>query len=333
MKSVALGFSGGVDSAVCAVLLKRAGYDVLGIYLDNSDEASRSIALSAAEFIGIPLEIKDVHKELEEKVCLEFERSYMRGETPNPCIICNPLVKFKNLLEYGTDYIATGHYAKAFEGSIYKGHPENDQSYMLCRLTPLQASRLLLPLGAYPKSDVRKMAEDFSLPVASRPDSMEICFIPENNYSAWLTERLGSEKSFGGNFILHGEVVGQHSGFFRYTVGQRIPGLFNGRKAYVSKINPQSGVIELALWEELFKTEVFAADFNYLCSMPAEFEASVKVRHTKWENPKCRVYKQGSCVKIVCEEPVRAPAAGQSAVLYEDDKLIGGGFISSACLF
>ena len=330
MSKVVLGFSGGVDSAVSAKLLQQAGYQVHGLYLDNADRAAREDAVSAAEFIGIPLTVLDVKAELEEKVCRPFAESYLRGETPNPCIICNPGVKFKNLLaeaeRIGAEHIATGHYARAEKGRLFKGLPANDQSYMLCRLTREQAGRCLFPLGGFEKKQVRAMAEEFGLPVAHKPDSMEICFIPDKDYIGWLSRR--TEMPPPGDFVFHGQVVGQHEGIHRYTVGQRRPGLLNERKVYISRIDPISNTIELALWEELFKTEVHARNFNWLTDPPAgPIRASVRVRHTKWENPPCTVWTEGSGVKILCDEPVRAPAAGQSAVLYDGDRLLGGGFI------
>ena len=330
MSKVVLGFSGGVDSAVSAKLLQQAGHQVVGLYLDNADRAAREDAVSAAEFIGIPLTVLDVKAELEEKVCRPFAESYLRGETPNPCIICNPGVKFKNLLaeaeRIGAEHIATGHYARAEKGMIFKGMPANDQSYMLCRLTREQAGRCLFPLGGFEKKQVRAMAEEFGLPVAHKPDSMEICFIPDKDYIGWLFRR--TELPPPGDFVFHGQVVGRHEGIHRYTVGQRRPGLLNERKVYISRIDPISNTIELALWEELFKTEVHARNFNWLTDPPAgPIRASVRVRHTKWENPPCTVWTEGSGVKILCDEPVRAPAAGQSAVLYDGDRLLGGGFI------
>lgn len=327
---VVLGFSGGVDSAVSAVLLKRAGYEVYGLYLDNAESEARQEAESAAARMGVPLRVADVKAELEEKVCRPFTDSYLRGETPNPCIICNPGVKFKNLLAYadqlGAEYVATGHYARAAGGALYKGMPSNDQSYMLCRLTREQVARMLLPLGQYEKTQVRALAEEFGLPAAHKPDSMEICFIPDKDYIGWLSRR--TQLPPPGDFLFHGRVVGQHEGIHRYTVGQRRPGLLNERKVYISRIDPAGNTIELALWEELFKTEVTARDFNWLIEPPAApIRASVRVRHTKWENPPCTVSVEGGLVKIRCDEPVRAPAAGQAAVLYDGDRLLGGGFI------
>lgn len=330
MSKIVLGFSGGVDSAVSAVLLKNAGHEVVGLYMDNTDEKSLADAVDAAEFVGIPLEVVDVRATLDECVCRPFAECYLRGETPNPCIICNPTLKFKTLLEcaerVGAELVATGHYAHAESGAIYKGRPSNDQSYMLCRLTREQAARVIFPLGKLEKSETRVLAEQFGLPVAHKPDSMEICFIPDKDYISWLSRRgtLPGE----GDFVLHGEVIGRHEGIYRYTVGQRRPGLVDGRKVYISRIDAKTNTIDLALWEELFKTEVRVRNFNWLIDTPtAPIRASVRVRHTKWENPPCTAYVEGDSVRIECDEPVRAPAAGQSAVLYDGDRLLGGGFI------
>ena len=332
MSKVVLGFSGGVDSAVSAELLKKQGFQVYGLYLDNTDEAARLAAVTAAEQRGIDLKVLDVKAQLEERVCRPFTEAYLRGETPNPCILCNPALKFKRLLEYadavGAELVATGHYARAAGGRIYKGRPANDQSYMLCRLTRQQAQRVLFPLGDYEKVQVRALAEELGLPAAHKPDSMEICFIPDKDYIGWLSRRAVMPPE--GDFVFHGQVVGRHEGIHRYTVGQRRPGLMDGRKVYISRIDPVSNRIELALWEELFQTEVSARDFNWLIEPPrSPIRASVRVRHTKWENPACTATVDGDLVRIHCEEPVRAPAAGQSAVLYDGEQLLGGGFIVS----
>ena len=325
-----LGFSGGVDSAVSAALLRRAEWEVHGVYLDNADEKARKDAIDAAAFLSIPLTVVPIAVELEREVCAPFCDAYLRGETPNPCILCNPSVKFKTLLsiadELGAEAIATGHYARAEGGALYKGRRENDQSYMLCRLRREQLSRLVLPLGAMAKTETRALAEELDLPVAHKKDSMEICFIPDKDYVGWLSRR--AELPERGDFVFHGEVVGRHEGVFRYTVGQRRSGLLDGRKVYISRIDAEHNTIELALWEELFKTELLARDFNWLIDEPKEpIRASVRVRHTKWEEPKCTAAVEGDRVRIVCDEPVRAPAPGQSAVLYDGDRVLGGGFI------
>ena len=329
---IVVGFSGGVDSAVTARLLQNAGHQVFGLYLDNSGETARREAERSAERMGIQLRVARVRDALEEKVCRPFTESYLRGETPNPCVLCNPSVKFPMLLaeadRIGAERVATGHYARAEGGALYKGRPSNDQSYMLCRLTREQVARLILPLGNYEKTRVRALAAEWGLDAAHKPDSMEICFIPDKNYIRWMSER--AELPGPGDFVFHGKVIGQHEGIFRWTVGQKRPGLYEGRKLYVSRIDGTTNTVELALWEELFQKELLAVDFNWLINAPVgkTLPATVRVRHTKWEEPRCTVMPEGeSVVSIRCEEPVRAPAPGQSAVLYDGQRLLGGGFL------
>jgi len=329
-RRVVLGLSGGVDSAVAARLLQREGYEVIGLYLDIGTEAARQDALSTAEFLGVPLTVLDIRNALETHVCAPFVQSYLCGETPNPCIRCNPAVKFKSLVDHadavGAKHIATGHYARARDGMLFKGQPSNDQSYMLCRLTRAQVERLLLPLGEFEKTQVRALAEEFGIPVANKPDSMEICFIPDKDYIGWISRRAAVPGS--GKFIFNGEPIGSHEGIHRWTVGQRLPGLYNERKLYVSEIRSQTNEIVVVLWEDLFRKEVRARDMNWLIDPPqSELRGSVRVRHTKWENPDCTIVPDGSSAVILCDDPVRAPARGQAAVLYQGERVIGGGWI------
>ena len=229
---IVVGFSGGVDSAVTTRLLQNEGHQVFGLYLDNSGEAARREAERSAERMGIQLRVARVRDALEEKVCRPFTESYLRGETPNPCVLCNPSVKFPMLLaeadRIGAERVATGHYARAEGGALYKGRPSNDQSYMLCRLTREQVARLILPLGDYEKTRVRALAAEWGLDAAHKPDSMEICFIPDKDYIRWLGERAALPGP--GDFLFHGQVIGRHEGIHRWTVGQRRPGLWEGRK-------------------------------------------------------------------------------------------------------
>jgi len=330
MSDIVLGFSGGVDSAVCVNLLRKEGYTVHGLYLDNTDEKARADAENAAEFLGIDLRVEDVKAELEEKVCAPFCGAYLRGETPIPCIICNPALKFRRLLEYadsiGAEKIATGHYAIAKDGALYRAVSDNDQSYMLCRLTREQVSRAVFPLGTYKKEQTRALAADDRLPVAKKPDSMDICFIPDKDYAAWMSRR--GITSPPGDIVFHGSVVEKHSGILRYTVGQRLPFMLEGKRMYVARIDAESNIIEAAVWDELFTNTVYARDFNWLIDEPqGEIRAKVKVRHTRWEIPECTVRIEDGLVKIVTDDTLRAPARGQSAVLYDGDRVLGGGFI------
>lgn len=331
MKKVLLGLSGGVDSAVAARLLQNSGYEVRGLYLDIGSPEARADAVETAHFLGVELDITDISAELEEKVCVPFVESYLRGETPNPCIMCNPAVKFASLIrradEVGAQFIATGHYARSENGALYKARSGNDQSYMLCRLKKEQVERLLLPLGDFEKSEVRAMAERFGIPVAAKPDSMEICFIPDKDYIGWIGRRAAVPGE--GGFVFNGQVIGRHEGIHRWTVGQRIPGLYNERKLYVSEIRPETNEIILSLWEDLFKTEVRIRDFNWLIPEPAEaIRGSIKVRHTKWECPGCTLFPaEKGIVTVSTDEAVRAPAPGQAAVIYCGERVLGGGYI------
>ena len=330
-RRVVLGLSGGVDSAVAARLLQRAGYEVFGLYLDAGDPSARADAIATAEFLGVDLSVRDIREMLERQVCAPFAEAYLRGETPNPCVRCNPLVKFKSLIdradELGAAHIATGHYARARDGMILRGMPSNDQSYMLCRLTREQARRLLLPLGEYEKPRVRELAAKFGIPVARKPDSMEICFIPDRDYAGWLAAR-GSVPG-PGPILFNGAVIGRHEGIHRWTVGQRLPGLYDGRKLYVAEIRPDESALVAALWDDLFHTEVRIREASWLIDPPdAPIRGSVRVRHTKWENPECTIFPEGSGARIVADSPVRAPARGQAAALYQGDRLIGGGWIA-----
>lgn len=330
MEKVVLGLSGGVDSAVSARLLQDRGMDVTGVFLDIGAPAARADAEGAAKFLNIPLIVRDIRAELEESVCAPFAAAYLRGETPNPCILCNPAVKFKTLISeadsIGAKYIATGHYAAARDGGLYKGRPENDQSYMLCRLRPEQVERLLLPLGEYAKTEVRAMAERMGLPVAAKPDSMEICFIPDGDYGAYIESR-GYAPPEGSFVDTEGRVLGRHRGIHRYTLGQRRGlGIAAGRRIFVSEIRPASNEVVLSDGEELFVTEAAARDVNWLLPESDSFEASVKVRHSKTETVAV-VTPTGTGAAIEFAAPVRAPTAGQSAAFYIGQRLVGGGFI------
>ena len=333
MKEVVLGLSGGVDSAVSARLLQDAGYRVHGLYLDIGSAAARADAEAVAAFCGIDLRIEDVSDALEREVCAPFAASYLRGETPNPCILCNPTVKFRALLTYadalGGAAIATGHYARAENGGLYRGRSANDQSYMLCRITRAQLTRLVLPLGGLEKRETRALAAELGLPVAHKPDSMEICFIPDQDYCAWLARR--GPLPGPGLFVRSGETVGRHEGIHRWTVGQRIPGLYGGEKLYVRAIRPESREIEVCPEAELWRTEVFASDFRWLIDPPAgTVRGSVKVRYSKTSAAPCTAEPTpDGGVRIRCDRAVRAPAPGQSAVLYDGALVLGGGVIRS----
>ena len=331
MDKVVLGLSGGVDSAVAAHLLRNAGLEVHGLYLDNGLPGAEA-AQEAAESLHIPLTIADTREAMERHVCAPFAEAYLRGETPNPCILCNPAVKFRFLLDeaerLGAKHIATGHYARAENGAIFRGRPENDQSYMLCRLTSEEVNALLLPLAPYKKAEVRALAEALGLPVAHKPDSMDICFIPDGDYAAWI-ERRGVTPP-PGRFILDGRDAGEHRGIHHYTVGQRKHfGVSFGKRVYVSGISPETNEVFLssddaAVWRESFRVH----DVNWLVPPPDELVCAVRIRHTRSALPVGTVRRCGSGAVVTFSDPVRAPAPGQTAAFYDGDRLLGGGFIA-----
>ena len=330
MDKIVLGFSGGVDSAVSACLLRDAGWDVRCLYLDTCGNADTAAVRAAADAMGFPLEIIDVHEEMERRVCRPFADSYLRGETPNPCIFCNPTVKMLTLCRcadrIGAEKIATGHYVRAEGGALYMGRYENDQSYMLCRVTREQASRLVLPLGGYVKTEVRALAEQLSLPAAHKPDSMEICFIPGNDFDVWLDSRGGTPAE--GNFIYHGEVVGRHKGYHHYTLGQRKRfGISLGRRVYVSEIRPDTNEVVLSDGDGLWVNTVRARDMNWLADVPrGPFPCRARIRHSRDAYSAVAV-AEGDSVVLSFTDEVRAPTPGQSAVLYDGEMLLGGGYI------
>lgn len=331
-EKVILGLSDGVDSAVAAKILKDEGYEVHALYLDIGGERERADARASAERLGIPLRILNIHDELEKFVCAPFAREYLRGRTPNPCIGCNPNVKFPALLhmaeEMNAFYIATGHYVRTDGEHLYMGNPDNDQSYMLARLKAEQVKRLLLPLGSFHKTQVRGMAAQLGLSVADKPDSRENCFIKGMTYAEWIERRGDVPKP--GRVLFRGEVIGTHGGIHRYTVGQRWAEMIGERRAYVGSIDAQRDEIHLCLWEDLFTNEIDIVQPNWIGGAPGEtFRAVVRARHTRWEMPACTVTITPSGAHIVCDSPLRAPAPGQTAALYDGDRLLGGGTITA----
>lgn len=331
-EKVILGLSDGVDSAVAAYLLKQQGYSVTGVYLDIAGEKEREDALSSARRLGIELITADVRDEMDEKVCRPFAFEYLSGRTPSPCVGCNARVKLPVLervaRENGARLIATGHYVRREGTELYRGSRENDQSYMLSRITGEQAEHLLLPLGGMNKTLVRKTAEEIGLSVACKGDSRENCFVPKGDkYYSWLEARF--DTSGEGDIMLDGRVIGRHGGIHRYTVGQRLPEETDkGRWLYVYRIDAENNRIEAAEWDRLFTNEITVSDAVLRAKLPdGEFRARVQVRHTRWEVPECTVYREGERLRVVCESPLRAPAPGQAAAFYDGDRLLGGGVV------
>lgn len=329
-EGVVLGFSGGVDSACAAEILRRQGFDVRCLYLETgSGEAESARACAAA--MGLPLEVADARAELESCVCRPFAEAYRRGETPSPCVLCNPAVKLRLLCEHadrlGIVHIATGHYARASGGALYMGRPESDQSYMLCRILPGQLRRLLLPLGNMIKAETRELAEAWGLPSAKKPDSMELCFVPDGDYAAWL-ERRGDAPG-PGDLVFEGRVVARHGGIHRFTLGQRRGlGYAAGRRVYVSEIRPQTGEVLLSEGEGLYVTRLSAGSMRWLVPEPdGPFDCRVRVRHSRGLTPARAFPEPGGRLRLLCGAPLRAPTPGQAAAVYAGSQLIGGGFV------
>lgn len=355
---VVLGLSGGVDSTAAALLLQEKGYEVTGLYFSvKEDKEGRRAAETAAEQLGIELICRDVSKSFEDIVIGNFCDEYMKGRTPNPCIICNPAVKFKTLLdaadEIGAYYIATGHYADTFYDEaedrwyIKKSESRKDQSYMLYRLGQEAVSRLLLPLNhAKDKEQIRNIAREGSMKNSEARDSQEICFIDDgDDYKSFLSKR-GIRSPEGDFTDVDGNVLGRHQGILSYTIGQRKGlGIALGKPAFVTAIDSESNRVVLGDNEDLFSRKVFSSgnllmgkELSALCSTDNGTARSIgfiglndgltaKIRYAaKPSAAEIEVLDDGR-IKTTFKEPQRAATPGQSIVFYKDDLVIGGGFI------
>lgn len=336
-KKVVLGLSGGVDSAVAAQRLLGQGYEVHGLYLDIGLGGEQSARDNAAK-LGIPLTVRSIQQELEEHVCAPFAADYLSGRTPIPCAVCNRAVKFPALIsfarEIGANWVATGHYARIGTGCdggpiLLRGNSANDQSYMLSRLTRDMLSHVLFPLGDGPKEQTRQEAEAGQLPAADRPDSMEICFIPDDDYAAWLDARGGTPPP--GNFVdANGNVLGTHKGFHHYTIGQRRGlGVSSTGRLFVTEIRPHTNEVVLSHREGLHAFMVHTDSLNWLGEHPlsAPMEVEVRLRHSRRQDPATIIPLGGGRVDIHMKHPARAPTPGQLAVFYQGEQVLGSGWI------
>lgn len=352
-EKVVVGMSGGVDSSVTAYLLKKAGYDVIGVTMqiwqdeDFEDiiENNGCCGLSAVDDarrvcndIGIDFFVLNFKKEFKDNVIDYFVDEYQKGRTPNPCIQCNRYVKWESLLDrslkLGADYIATGHYAKVSnDGNRFylekSKTDEKDQTYALYNLTQEQLSKTIMPLGDYTKDEIRAIAKEIGLSVHDKKDSQEICFIPDNDYVKFICEN-SDYKPKKGNFVdINGEKIGEHNGVASYTVGQRKGlGAF-GKKVYVKEINVDKNEVVLSTNDELFETQIKASNLNHMAyeKFPTDREVTAKIRYShKGSNAKIE-YIDEENILITFTEPQRAPTKGQAVVFYDGNICLGGATI------
>jgi len=348
MKKVALGLSGGVDSAVAAYLLKKEGYSVTGIFMKNwtgserfpcNWEKDREDAIKVATTLGIEFETWDFEKEYRDKVVGYFFREYKKGRTPNPDVMCNREIKFglfyERAINSGYDFVATGHYARIEHkkgARLLKGiDPSKDQSYFLSGLTKTKLEKILLPIGWYKKSEIRKIADKIGLPNSKKPDSQGICFIGQVNIKDFLSSQIDFHK---GNVVdSDGNIVGKHDGVEFYTVGQRhglsIP---NRLPYYVTGKDLKKNIVFVSLGDEnerLFSKKAESGEIVWVDEKNHDFfvgEAVIRYHHKPvGVELKKNFGKEG--YSVVFKDEQRAVTIGQAIVLYSGDELIGGGFI------
>lgn len=354
-KKVVVGMSGGVDSSVAAWLLKEQGYDVIGVTMQIWQDEEESVqeenggccGLSAvedarrvAQQLDIPYYVMNFKAEFREKVMDYFAAEYLRGRTPNPCIACNRYVKWEALLkrslDIGADYIATGHYARIRQ--LANGRytvcrsvtAAKDQTYALYNLTQEQLAHTLMPVGEYSKDEIRAMAEKIGLRVASKPDSQEICFVPDDDYASFIETYTG-RKMPAGNFVdADGKVIGQHRGITHYTIGQR-RGLHlpMGHRVFVTGIRTETNEVVVGENEELFKNRLCAENLNFM-SVPgidAETRVTAKIRYNHKGAPAVIRMMETDRIECIFDEPQRAATPGQAVVFYDGENVLGGGTI------
>ncbi|MEW5946894.1 MAG: tRNA 2-thiouridine(34) synthase MnmA [bacterium] len=350
---VGVAMSGGVDSSMAAALLKKGGYDVVGFTLKLFDEfdprpgyrgccslESVEDARRVAHVIGIPFYVLNYKKKFMEKVIEPFCESYLRGETPNPCVECNRWIKFKFLLEQmeslDIDRTATGHYAlKKYDDEkkihrLYRAADRaKDQSYFLYMLTQKNLNRILFPNGRYRKSALRAMAAALGLPVAEKPESQDVCFALDESYVELIEKKYAGRIRTGKIKTADGRVLGEHRGIHRYTVGQR-KGLrvSAGKPLYVTRIDTESGAVFVGGASDALRGSFTCVDVSFVHDPPPDgAEVQVKARY---QSPfaAARLFSAGgNSVLVRLEKPLRAVAPGQSAVFYGGDELLGGGII------
>ena len=355
-RKVVVGMSGGVDSSVAAWLLKEQGYDVIGvtmqIWQDEDTEVQEAeggcCGLSAVDDarrvamdLGIPYYVMNFKEEFRKNVMDYFVGEYVEGRTPNPCIACNRHVKWESLLRrsmaIGADYIATGHYAQIdrLPGGRYSLKTSvtaaKDQTYALYNLTQEQLSHTLMPVGSYHKEEIRDMAKRLGLPVAHKPDSQEICFIPDHDYASFIEEYTGRELP-PGNFVdLDGRVLGRHRGITHYTVGQRKGlNLSMGHPVFVTGIRPETNEVVIGEGDDVFSDFLVCGGLNWMAEdglHGEERRVMAKIRYSHKGAPCLIREREDGTVECRFETPQRAITPGQAVVFYENDHIFGGGTI------
>jgi tRNA-uridine 2-sulfurtransferase len=353
IKRVVVAMSGGVDSSVAAYILKKQGYDLVGMsmqvwnYSKSCDTDFGSCcspddiydARRVADDLGIPFYTINLEREFKKDVIDYFAREYSDGRTPNPCIVCNTRLKFHYLLgrakEIGAEFVATGHYARIRNDrsgySLLKGIDEKkDQSYFLFSLNQDQLSHILFPIGDFTKNDIRRIAKEAGLKTAMKKESQEICFVPDSDYSSFLKEYYPDQLSGEGKFIdLQGKELGRHAGVHKYTIGQRRGlGISYTEPLYVVKIDKKRNEVVLGNNKSLLKQECLISNLNWISGVPAKSKGlTVKIRYKSQEVKASVSYLENDAARIEFIKPQRAITPGQAAVIYKKDKVLGGGWI------